>query len=89
VRAYRVCNGPADATLDYCNCSHYVYVAVSSYDIPEEYHLFRLGPFYLAKFVSAKGSTKERPLLAVSHDMKGHKRTDVFGISASGVRHLQ
>jgi hypothetical protein len=85
VRAYRVCNGPADGTLEYCNCSHYVYVATGTYDMPQDYQIFRIGPFYLAEFIAAKGSTKEQPLLAIRHDIRGRKHTDVFRITADGI----
>lgn len=84
-RAYRVCNGPADSTLEYCNCSHYVYVATGTYDMPQDYQLFRIGPFYLAEFIVAKGSNKKQSLLAIRHDVRGRKRIDVFRIAADGI----
>lgn len=85
VVAYRVCNGPPDNTLEYCNCSHYVYLATCTYDLPADYQLYRIGPFFMPQLTSTKG-TKEQPLLAVQHEIRGRKRTDVFRISAEGVR---
>ena len=91
VKAYRVCNGPADLTLDYCNCSHYVYLALESGGIPYEYKLYRLGPFYearLAGWAQGQDDHQGQPILRIRHDMKGRKKTDAFRISCRGVSRI-
>lgn len=94
-RAYLVCNGPADATIDECNCSHYVYLALGTYDLPNEYKLFRLGPFFEADFAGwSKGPVQNQDeesnqlTLRIRHDMKGRQQTDAFRISWQGVQRL-
>lgn len=91
VKAYRVCNGPADLTLDFCNCSHYVYLALDSGEMPYEYKLYRLGPFYearLAGWAEGTGDYRGQPVLRIRHDMKGRQQTDTFRVSWRGVQRL-
>jgi hypothetical protein len=40
------CNGPADPDLEYCNCSFNYYIANGAFDLPPDFKLFKLGPFY-------------------------------------------
>lgn len=98
VKAYRVCNGPADATQDACTCSHYVYLALTGGDAVEEYKLFRIGPFYQARFAgwtAVPDSPKpddtgyqNQLILRIRHDIMGRQKTDAFRISWQGVRQL-
>ena len=99
ITAYRACNGPSDATLDYCNCSHYVYLALGTNDLPNEYKLFRIGPFYEARFAGwgetkasgpqpADGGPRGYSVLRIRHDLKGRSRTDTFRVSWQGVQQL-
>ncbi|MCC3158475.1 hypothetical protein LJ737_14590 [Hymenobacter sp. 15J16-1T3B] len=90
VRAYLLCNGPGDATLDYCTCSHYVYLALTGGDAVEEYKLFRVGPFFEAKLVGWENNdAKSSPLtLRIRHNQKGRPKTDAFRVSWRGVRRL-
>ncbi|MCC2545422.1 hypothetical protein LJY25_03115 [Hymenobacter sp. BT175] len=88
IKAYRVCNGPADPDLEYCNCSHYVYVGLGTYDLPQEYKAFRIGPFYLAQF-TGWNQDKDNPVLYIQHDVKGRKHVDTFRISMAGIQHKQ
>ncbi|RAK69423.1 hypothetical protein [Hymenobacter edaphi] len=87
VKAYRVCNGPADATLEFCNCSHYVYLALDTGDLPYEYRLYRVGPFYQAQ-LAGWAQDGEQPVLRIRHDIKGRRQTDAFRIGWKGVQRL-
>lgn len=91
VKAYRVCNGPADATLDYCNCSHYVYLALESEGMPYEYKLYRLGPFFgarLAGWTPGKDGLRGQTTLRIRHDVKGRQKTDAFRVGWRKVQRL-
>ncbi|ALJ00707.1 hypothetical protein [Rufibacter tibetensis] len=70
VRVYLACNGPADPELEECNCSHYAYVTTGTYDMPIDYRLFRVGPFFMPKF-GRWGGTKQQPELTIEHQVKG------------------
>lgn len=45
-RIVACCNGPSDPKLEYCNCSTNYYIANGTFDLPNEFNLFKIGPFY-------------------------------------------
>lgn len=79
VRTYLVCNGPPDSDIDECNCSHYAYITTGTYDLPNEYRLFKVGPFFMPKF-SKWGGTKLQPELTLLHQVKGKTKATVIRI---------
>lgn len=83
VRVYLACNGPADPDIDECNCSHYAYVTTGTYDLPIDYRLFKVGPFFLPKF-SKWGGTKEQPELIIEHQVKGKAEKTVIKVLGFG-----
>jgi hypothetical protein len=72
IRALTACNGPADPELEYCNCSHFIYITTGTYDLPQEYQIFKIGPFFLPEFVGWNDATAS-PKLSIQHDVKGEK----------------
>jgi hypothetical protein len=79
VRVYLACNGPADPDIDECNCSHYAYVTTGTYDMPNDYKLFKVGPFFMPKF-SKWGGTKEQPELTIEHQVKGKAEKTIIKV---------
>ena len=83
IRAYLVCNGPPDLNIDGCNCSHYAYVAMHTYDMPFEYSLSKVGPFFMPKF-GGWGGAKNQPELTIQHQVKGKPVTTIIKAAAFG-----
>lgn len=81
VKIIRVCNGPANPEIEYCNCSHNFYVVTGQYDLPPEFNLFSIGPFYLGKIDGIE--IKEGvPVASISHNVKGMNQKIHFKILA-------
>ncbi|GAA3928976.1 hypothetical protein [Hymenobacter algoricola] len=88
IKAFRICNGPTDTAREYCNCSHYVYIALNTDDLPYECKGFRIGPFYEARF-KGWNSDKKNPALRIEHEVGGRRKTDTFRIAWDGGIHQQ
>lgn len=82
IRILKACNGQADLNLDYCNCSDNIYISTGAADIPEEYYLFRIGPYMEAKIDSLDRKNSE---LIFSHQVEGKTKKEKLKINLTKI----
>ncbi|MDF3078006.1 MAG: hypothetical protein K0S09_1895 [Sphingobacteriaceae bacterium] len=83
-------NGPSDPELDYCNNAANYYISNGTYDLPNDFRLFKVGPFYLVeKATLSPGSKKETYLLTIQHKYDEEKYTTEYLIGFDSVTLLR
>jgi hypothetical protein len=60
-------NGPSDPELEYCNESINYYISNGKYDLPYEFKLFKIGPFYTVEKAALTTSSKDNAFLLTIH----------------------
>ena len=89
-RVFNVCNGPTDAELDYCNCSTNYYLSNTTTDLPTEYKIFKVGPFYEVETANLENGEKEGTfILTIKHGKNQVKLANRFLVSFSSVTQLK
>lgn len=82
-RIVKACNGQADLSLEYCNCSDNIYVSTGSPDIPEEYYLFKIGPYMEVVIDSLD---REKSELIFHHKIKDKIKSERLKINLTNVK---
>jgi hypothetical protein len=60
-------NGPSDPELEYCNESINYYISNGKYELPYQFKLFKVGPFYTVEKASLTTSTRDDGFLLTIH----------------------
>ena len=89
-RVFNVCNGPTDAELEYCNCSTNYYLSNIKTDLPTEYKIFKIGPFYEVEKANLENGEKQGTfILTVKHGKNGKKLENKFMVSFKSITQLK
>ncbi|WMJ75352.1 hypothetical protein RCC89_19630 [Cytophagaceae bacterium ABcell3] len=82
-RIIKSCNGQSDLDFEYCNCSDNIYISTGTEDIPEEYYLYKVGPYMEAKIDSLDKKNME---LIFSHKVKDKMKKEKVKINLTNVK---
>jgi hypothetical protein len=66
-------NGPSDPELEYCNESINYYISNGKYDLPNEFKLFKVGPFYTVEKATLSAGKNDSYLLTIHHQYDEEK----------------
>lgn len=77
------CNGQSDLDLEYCNCSDNIYISTGTEDLPEEYYLYKIGPFMEAKIDSLDKKNME---LIFNHKVKEKIKKEKVKVNLTNVK---
>lgn len=89
-RVFNVCNGPSDPELEYCNCSTNYYLSNTKTDLPTEYKIFKVGPFYEVEGVNLDSGEKDGTfILTIKHGKNEKKLENKFLVSFSSITQLK
>lgn len=73
-------NGPSDPELEYCNESVNYYISNGKYELPYEFKLFKIGPFYDIEKATLTAGKNDSYLLTIHHKYDKEKWTTQYQI---------
>ena len=80
-------NGPSDPELEYCNNATNYYISNGRYELPTEFRLFKVGPFYqVDKATVTDGPDENSCILTVDHRYDTEKFTARYLITFDKVK---
>ena len=80
-------NGPSDPELEVCNNATNYYISNGKYDLPNEFRLFKVGPFYQVDKASLMAGPDESTcILTINHRYDKEEFTAQYLISFDKVK---